>query len=282
MARGLRGRLRGEAQPARPDGRVAELEREVESLRAQVAALEQELDLTRLDPTRWPIAHYVANRGLTVRGGPFTGLRFPDDVVGHPERADSLAAKLIGSYERELHPTIERTLAAQPTTFVNVGAGDGFYAVGVALRAPDVPVHAFDTSTDRQATCAELARVNEVAERVAVYGECDAEWLAGLPAGAFLLIDCEGCEASLLDPERAPSLRTATAIVELHDFIVPDGGARIRERFAATHSIERIEAEQRHVDDFPDMDFLGPKQLEIAVSEFRFRPMEWLVLTPAS
>lgn len=259
---------------------VDELTREVDSLQVQVGALEQELDLTRLDPTRWPIAHYVNNRGLTVQAGPFAGLTFPEDVVGHPERSDSLAAKLIGCYEREIHPAIERALADGPSTFVNIGSGDGYYPVGVALLLPDVPVQAYEIDVPRQETARELARLNGVADRVAINGECDTTTLANLPERAFLLVDCEGCEATLLDVEQSPPLASATLIVELHDFITPQSSLRVVDGFAATHVVERIATESRHVDDFEGLDFLGWKQREIAVCEFRFRPMEWAVLTP--
>ncbi len=257
------------------------LRQRIESLEQQVAALEQELDLTRLDPTRWPIRHYVDNRGPSVQAGPFAGLTFAADVVGHPELADSLAAKLIGCYERELHPAIERALLTPPPVFVNVGAGDGYYAVGVALRSPRTAVHAFDLDEGRRATCVAMAELNGVAERVRVHGACDSAWLAQLPDDAFLLLDCEGCEVELLDPDRAPPLRHATLIVELHDFIDQRSSSRIMDRFGTTHRIERVPAEPRHCDEFPDLEFLGWKQREIAVSEFRFRPMEWAVLTPA-
>ena len=261
--------------------RTAAGAQQLESLQHQIDALELELDRTRLDPTRWPIAHYVQHRGLTVQGGPFAGLTFAADVVGHPELADSLAAKLVGCYEQELHAALEDALAARPSTFVNVGAGDGYYAVGVALRIPDVAVHAFDLDAGRRATCTALADLNGVADRVQVHAGCDSAWLAQLPDDAFLLVDCEGCEAELLDPALAPPLRRATLIVELHDFIVPNCSSRIVDRFGATHQIERIPSERRHVDEFPELEFLGWKQREIAVSEFRFRPMEWAVLTPS-
>jgi hypothetical protein len=96
------------------------------------------------------------------------------------------------------------------------------------------------------------------------------------------VVDCEGCEAEVLDPALAPPLRRATLIVELHDFLVPTSSMRVIDRFSATHSIERVAAVPRHVDEAEGLDFLGWKQREIAVSEFRFRPMEWAVLTPAA
>jgi hypothetical protein len=34
-------------------------------------------------------------------------------------------------------------------------------------------------------------------------------------------MDCEGCEAVLLDPALVPALRTTEVVVELHDFCSP-------------------------------------------------------------
>ena len=90
--------------------------------------------------------------GLTVRSGPFAGLRFyvTKAAVGAPRVADCLPAKLIGCYEQELHPGIERLLGSSPSTIVNVGAAEGYYAVGLAMRAPGSRVHAFEPDTDRR------------------------------------------------------------------------------------------------------------------------------------
>ena len=76
---------------------------------------------------------FVAWHGLTVSGGPFAGLAYPD-------RAPiSLVPKLLGIYERELHGAIEAAIRAQPGLIVNVGAADGYYAVGLARRCRTRP-----------------------------------------------------------------------------------------------------------------------------------------------
>src|SRR4051795_10844916 len=68
---------------------------------------------------------FVAWHGLTVSGGPFAGLVYPDRTP------ISLVPKLLGIYERELHGAIEAAIRAQPDVIVNVGAADGYYAVGL-------------------------------------------------------------------------------------------------------------------------------------------------------
>jgi hypothetical protein len=43
--------------------------------------------------------------------------------------------------------------------------------------------------------------------------------LTGDVANRLLIIDCEGYDAALVDPERIPGLKQATLLVECHDFV---------------------------------------------------------------
>jgi precorrin-6B methylase 2 len=260
--------------------RVLRRRRELDNLRGRVAQLERELDDARLDPGLWVARRVSDELGLTVRSGPFTGLRYVERAVGAPHLADCLPAKLLGSYERELHPAIERAMRTGFSTIVNVGAADGYYAVGLALRMPEARVFAFEVNEGRRDLCMELARLNGVAERIDIAGACDPAWLAALEGDCLLVMDCEGCEVGLLGREQAASLAGSSLIVELHDFIDPRSSHTVVERFSATHECERIAAAPRHSGDFPELEFLGWKNRELAISEVRTHPMEWAVLTP--
>ena len=52
--------------------------------------------------------------------------------------------KLLGVYERELNPYIEQACALNFPLIVDVGAAEGYYAVGMALRNPSARVIAFE------------------------------------------------------------------------------------------------------------------------------------------
>jgi hypothetical protein len=205
---------------------------------------------------------FVAWHGLTVSGGPFAGLIYPD------ASATSLIPKLLGAYERELHAAIERAVAADPDLIVNVGAADGYYAVGLARRCPAAVVHAYEADPRVRALLARVAAANAIA--LEIDGAAGVEDLRGLRGDrALVVVDCEGCEAALLDPALA-LLRTATIVAELHDFAI-DGDA-VAARFAATHDLEIVPA--------------GPQPPErgspvgLALSEYRPGPMRWAVLVP--
>ena len=97
-------------------------------------------------------------------------------------------------------------------------------------------------------------------------------------------MDCEGCEAILLDPSRVPALRTTEVVVELHDFCSPHVSDLICKRFAATHRVSLVEAQERT--EVPDIiQDLPPHLQDFAVSEHRPRlprPMSWAHLVPTS
>jgi hypothetical protein len=252
---------------------------QADDVHRRVIELEGALDDARREPGLWVARRVSDELGLTVRSGPFAGLRYVEEAVGAPHLADCLPAKLLGSYERELHPALERLLQHDFGAIVNVGAAEGYYAVGLALRTPEARVWAFETDPGRRDLCRELARANGVDARVEIAGECDAGRLAVFGDDCLVVMDCEGCEVNLLgEPSRA--LASSSLIVELHDAIEPRSTRSVEEAFGETHAIELIDARPRYAGDFPELDFLGWNNRELAISETRTHPTRWAVVTP--
>lgn len=234
-------------------------------------------------PIARPTVRFVRAHGLTVRDGPFRGLVYPRSLVGLVEQ---LVPKLLASYELELHPALERLLAERYEQVVDVGAADGYYAVGLARALPGARVEAFEMNPLPARVCAELAEANGVAGRLTVRGECTVDELRALPDVRTLVFsDCEGCEAELLDPAVVPLLRTATVVVEMHPSIAPGVDDTLAERFRPTHTVEIVEQALRHAGDYPELgdgtglDFV---RKELLVSEFRPDPVSWAVMTPSA
>jgi hypothetical protein len=208
---------------------------------------------------------FVAWHGLQVSGGPFAGLVYPD------ASATSLVPKLLGAYERELHGAIEQAVHDEPELIVNVGAADGYYAVGLARRCPAAAVHAFEADPLARELLSRVAAANGVA--LTIEGTAELDLLRRLPpTRTLVVIDCEGCEATLLDPEQLPLLRTATIIAELHDFAVP--GDPVVARFAATHEVTLIPTGAQPPE--------RGSPFSLALSEYRPGAMRWAVMIPRS
>ena len=193
---------------------------------------------------------FVAWHGLEVSGGPFAGLRYTDT------RPHTLVPKLLGIYERELHAAVEDAIRAHPERIVNVGAADGYYAIGFARRCPDARVVAYEADPAQRDLLARVVAANGVA--VEIEGAAGPGALGGAD---LVVMDCEGCERALLEPPLA-----ATIIVELHDVWDPGVGATVTERFAASHEVVVIPS--------------GPQPSRGLLSEQRPGPMSWAVMTP--
>jgi glycosyltransferase involved in cell wall biosynthesis len=217
----------------------------------------------------------VGRCGMVVQGGPFRGLRYVTTSTSGP-----LLPKLLGCYEAELHPVLDGIVEKQYERVINIGCGEGYYAVGLARRIPQSTVYAFDSSEEARALCVQLATLNEVAERVVVGGTCERAHLRELAGPRTLLLcDCEGGELDLLQPEQVPGLRACDLLVELHDLLDPRITPAIRERFSPTHDITLIAPSGRAGVDHAVLHDRSQLDQLLALWEGRGGPTPWAWMT---
>jgi hypothetical protein len=194
---------------------------------------------------------------------------------------------VLGTYEIELRDWVEKLIAHPPSILINIGAAEGYYAVGLALRCPGLRVVAFETDARGRELIAELAKRNGVTGRLQIEATCTVETLghhlAGNPA-PFLIVDIEGGEIALLDPMQLPALRHCPMLIELHEDNEP-AAEILRERFAGSHTIEECWTRSRTFQDLPlPLRLLAqltksPRFLD-ALSENRPGPMRWFLCQP--
>lgn len=218
----------------------------------------------------------AAQHGYRVMNGPFAGLNYT-----HKSAGSALAPKLVGSYERELHPIWQQILGKSYDLVVDIGCAEGYYAVGLAKQLPGAPrVVAFDLDYEARLLCRELSIKNGVSNRVEVLGECDIESLKSVVKGRALVVcDCEGAEVDLLQPDKVEALRQADILVELHDFLRADVTPTLTARFAATHEIQLIDSAKPDPSLYSELGILSAEQRKIAIEE-RAEPMQWAWMTP--
>lgn len=235
----------------------------------------------RLSPMARITRAFAAHHGLTVQDGPFAGMLYPEFAV---ERGELVVAQLLGSYEREIAPAIRRAIDAAFEQYVVIGASDGYYAAGFARACVAGKVVAYEMNPFPARVCMQLAEANGAEGRLRLLGECTVTELQALPpVRSFVLCDAEGAEGELMDPGPVPLLRTASLVVELHSFAVPDVEELIRSRFSSTHEIQIVRTEPRYIGEFPAlMEVPGVTYIDrqIGVSEFRPYPMAWAIMEP--
>ncbi len=217
-----------------------------------------------------------------MRAGPFAGMRYAGGSVG-----SCFIPKLLGTYERELAAKIEWICQQQPELVVDLGAAEGYYAIGLALRIPGARIIAFELEPTGQAALRRMAELNGVGDRLTVRGRCQPQNLAAALAGhtaPVVICDVEGDEDTLLDPERVAALRAAVVLVETHEFLRRGVTDELCRRFARSHDIEHVWQEPRSRAEFPwrslGTRLLPLSYLDWAVSEWRPERMSWLWMTP--
>ncbi len=224
----------------------------------------------RLDgPAAAIVKRLYGGGGLHVLWGPFAGMRYIPFASG-----SGLLPKLLGGYEMELHGAVRESLARGYDRIVNVGCGEGYYAVGYALALPAAKVEAYDIDSLARQRLRELARLNGV--EIDIRSACGHQDLAAGQGRTLIVCDCEGCEKDLLDPARVPGLSDADLLVELHDFIDPTISATLAARFGGTHEIAIVDAREDR-SEYPAaiLEPLDPEQRRLALWEGRPAGMRW-------
>jgi hypothetical protein len=192
--------------------------------------------------------------------------------------------KLLGTYEMELHDAVVHLIQKRCDVFVDVGAAEGYYAVGIARALRNTHVFGYDTSEQARRLLQAMAKANNVAARIEVLGACTWDALeetlqtAHSPA---ILCDCEGFEEVLMDPVRVPSLVRSRMIIEVHDDGL-DGriGALLLRRFEKTHQHQFILPKPRTGLEVRIRSSLTSAELAVAMWENRRLATPWLVLEP--
>eukprot|EP01031_Cornospumella_fuschlensis_P050377 gene50377-61632_t len=139
------------------------------------------------------LEHLVRKRtGGRVLAGPFVGMRYIEGSVG-----SAYVPKLLGIYERELNRCVEEACALDVPLIVDIGAAEGYYAVGLAMRNPGAKVVAFEMESEGRALLKEMAEINEVEQRLSIRGRCEPADLQDALFGAersIVVCDVEGYE----------------------------------------------------------------------------------------
>jgi hypothetical protein len=83
------------------------------------------------------------NKSQTVMGGLFKGMRYHGKAV-----CGAAAPKIMGVYESELAPFLLKWSVIPLQHIIDVGAAEGYYAVGCAMLWPQAAVTAFESSEE--------------------------------------------------------------------------------------------------------------------------------------
>lgn len=218
-----------------------------------------------------------------VQYGPLSGFQM------HPQQSWSsgdLAPKLFGLYEQEVLYRLE-ALQNPEGVLIDIGAADGYYAVGVLASGLFGRVIAYEGDSESRNSIATTAALNGVSGQIEVRGHAEPDWVSELARddlnGGVVLVDVEGAEFDLLGLDQLKALSQTVLIIELHDWMVEHGADRKNKLFedlSQTHSIDLIKNVVRDLSGLSELETKNDDHRWLICSEGRGRAMEWLVCTP--
>ena len=219
----------------------------------------------------------------TVQYGPLKGYSIPNS--SHWGRL-ARPAMLLGLYEIEVIKKLCE-YAKEREIFIDIGAADGFFAVGAVSSNIFKKSIAFEINENGRKVIAESARKNQVESFVQIHATfnlntVDDDFKKILP-NSVILIDIEGAEFTLLTEEMIDRLNGAVLVIELHDFFFSDGNLlkkKLIDQLSEKFDVQIIHGGARCVPRSEFLDALSDNERWLICSEGRQRRMEWLLAEP--
>lgn len=219
-----------------------------------------------------------------VLNGPFKGLQYPSyNSIG-----STLYPKLLGSYEKELHEVLKSLSEIEFSEIINIGCGEGYYAIGLSLLLKKGRVLACDTDPDALLLCQKMAALNNVSDRFIFKNEFTALDLKNFEftKRGLIICDCEGFEKNIFNTANLDNLKQCYLLIETHDFMDIEISGFLIDLFSLTHDIKIIQslddiqkAKRYQYEETRSFDLVTRKKL---FGERRPAIMEWLYLIPIS
>ncbi len=218
-----------------------------------------------------------------VVDGLFKGLKY----IWSIDVGSAFYPKILGSYEKEIAGVFSSEIKSGIKCFMNIGAAEGYYAIGAAFINPNIEILAYEMNESYSKQIKELAKINKINSRIQIRGKCDPlifkRDLETHNGKKLLLIDVEGYESELLDVEKIPPLKYVTCIVEIHNNDRRNLLEQIIQRFQNTHSHAIIANQARDIDYYRRNKIGGrmvPDKWKLQLILERSYPTPWLYLKP--
>ena len=220
----------------------------------------------------------VANS--TVQYGPFKGIVISENVWNEHD----LSSKLLGIYEFHISSKIKE-LSASYESFINLGGGDGYFALGFSKLNPKKKCIVFEKEFLNRQSIKLNSQANSLSNITLLESVDETNFISNLKSypRSLILCDIEGFEFELFTSKVLEKCKGCTVIIELHDTFEKNLFLRqsLFERASKLFEINIINSPPDLpinkfdiIKDFPDDERL------LAFSEGRPHLMDWVILTP--
>ena len=218
----------------------------------------------------------------TIAYGVFKGMKMSDKVWWGKY---DVASKILGQYESHVIDKIVQ-LSNECDTFIDIGAADGYFAIGAVKSELYSKSICFELSEIGQKVIIENSKLNDISDSVAVYGVATEDSIKDILSQnekAVVLCDIEGAEFDVLTVGMLEVLKNCSIIIELHDTFTAGADNRREKLFDRAKNFFEISYLSRtnpDVYEFSELNYLNDNERFLIFSEGRPLNMEWVCFSP--
>lgn len=224
----------------------------------------------------------LAKYGYNVAYGPFKGMKLSQEVYW--SKNDRITQTL-GIYEEHVLEKLIQFSSLGSSTFIDIGAADGYFVVGTAYSKLFNKIVAYEIEEVGRKRIEQNAKINDCRDAIQILGEANKSSLREIlseNSKATLLIDIEGAEYGFLDDKMLSYLSGNYIICEMHPWFYKDGLARQKQLIKSAEKYFNVDFIRRknYRDEFEELFNLSDEERLVALSEGRPNNMQWMVLIP--
>lgn len=213
--------------------------------------------------------------------GVFRGMRLGPESTWN--RMDQ-GGMILGIYEQEVIATLNQN---KGRILINLGAGDGFYAIGAVKSGLFEESIAFEMHPESQSLIVDNAKLNGI-EKISIYGLATKNFWVSLKINpddlekTVVISDIEGDEFEIFDETTFSYFGKSVLIIEIHDW-VENGLQKIQTLIDAsrsTHDYKILTTGARNPSEFGELADLSDNERWLLCSEGRPLLMKWFLFEP--
>ena len=227
------------------------------------------------------LKHLVQINGYNVAYGEFKGMNVENS--NYWSNTDMITF-ILGTYEQPVVNQLIQFGKQNNSVFIDIGAGDGYYSVGMAYSNFFKKIYTFEIDHNSQERIKKNAQTNNCIDKINILGEANYFSLKNIINNhktSVVKIDIEGSEFELLNEEVLILLSKSFIVVELHPLNLVDGEyeeKRLLEKCKKYFDLSWIRRENYNPNFFKELYKFTDEERLIALGEGRSSNMRWLVL----
>ena len=225
----------------------------------------------------------ILEHGHQVAYGTFKGMKLSKNTYWSK---NDIITHILGVYEKHVLKKIIEFSKKGNYPFIDIGAADGYFAIGMAFSEIFNKIYAFEIDERGRKSLNRNIGNNLCKDKVVVDIEANFETLKEIVdknKSAVILIDIEGSEFDLLDDKLLKLLSNCYIVCELHPALSTNGFEKqnkLINNVKAFFDFSIIQRESYCPNKFSELNEFTDEERLIAFGEGRENNMNWLILEP--